>query len=1039
MIKLIVTDSYFNLFPLLSDLLKEKAKSPEKKNLVFCEAKFSLMAERFICGALKGSFNTDVYSFGKFLRAKKPLEKLLSKEGSAMAIKRVINNVQLKCFKQSRQNLAPTLYDLIIQLKSAKVTPNDILSAQEKTHGVLKNKLADIGTIFSEYEKYLNDGGYDDQSSMLSFLPEVINQSEEIKNADVFLVGYGSFTAQMRSAVDALLINAKSVTAILVDGNNPNAYVGETAQYIKDACNKLNLNLMVNRVDGGMIEEAKAITKNLFYPATKIQQFNTQKISALKAETPAEEVMRVGEIIRNFVLSGKYRYSDMTIAVNDVAVYKDYIKAYFSALEIPFFLDEQKVSDTHPLVAIILAYYDIKRKGMERNIVAAFFKNPLFCADKNLSDAFENYIIKYNVNYNRFYKPFTFPADEGVELSQLENLRIKLVDAVQSFDERSLLNNLNAEQTLLELSTKLKSYGDFEDCAVSEQIYQAVLSIFEQMDMILGKVEMSVSERKNVFLSGVSALKLSIIPQYNDAVFIGGFKECSLAKAKNLFVVGLTTAVPTVQADVALLSDNDINALETVKILVEPKIRVVNHRERESAVMALSAFSDNLFISYPQSTVDGKNNKCGEIFTTLYKLFTCKNFPKYNGFTAYLQGVSSFAKACGEFAEGATEKDKHYDFSYPTAFYTATDKEKLQSILDGANKQVRVKLNNCSLVKNVTSPTTVEDYYKCPYYAFISHSLRIRARDDGEVGVLSVGNLMHEILSRFVYDLKGVTDKQSSDARFESITEKVLSRDEYKKFLSDTATNATVKRVLLECKDYCYKTYCSLKKSGFNKTRTEVGFGDGDKAEYPAIPLMDGKVRLKGKIDRVDEGDKYFRVLDYKTGKTDPSEKALFAGVKLQLYLYAAAVMKKYQGDQEKFPSGLYYLPVSDKYEKPEEKVVTLAVGKTLSEKEALITMDKEFFDNGQTDFSSVKVDAKGTVKNGVDRDMISACINYAVNMSEKAVKNMADGVIIASPFEGACKYCEYSSLCGLKDPPERKVNSCGKDVFIDALKGETE
>jgi ATP-dependent helicase/nuclease subunit B len=413
-----------------------------------------------------------------------------------------------------------------------------------------------------------------------------------------------------------------------------------------------------------------------------------------------------------------------------------------------------------------------------------------------------------------------------------------------------------------------------------------------------------------------------------------------------------------------------------------------------------------------------------------------KTFPQYNGYLTFNQGLNTFARSCGEFAEGKID-----DFTYPSTFYSAVGEQKLDKLLRRSNKEVKIRLDAGAEVmdRKTISPTRIENYYACPYKAFLSGALNLKTRAQGNVDGFSIGNVMHEIFCDYAQKIDNVTDKQSSDARFESITEKVLSRDEYKKFLSDPATDATVKRVLLECKEYCYKTYCSLKKSGFNKTRTEVGFGDGDKAEYPAIPLMDGKVRLKGKIDRVDEGDKYFRVLDYKTGKTDPSEKALFAGVKLQLYLYAAAVMKKYQGDQEKFPSGLYYLPVSDKYEKPEEKVVTLAVGKTLSEKEALITMDKEFFDNGQTDFSSVKVDAKGAVKNGVDRDMISACINYAVNMSEKAVKNMADGVIIASPFEGACKYCEYSSLCGLKDPPERKVNSCGKDVFIDALKGEAE
>ena len=73
--RLIITDSYFNIFPVLTSCLKGKTNTLDDKNVVFCEEKFSLMAERYICSELSGSFNTDVYSFGNFLRKKKNLKK----------------------------------------------------------------------------------------------------------------------------------------------------------------------------------------------------------------------------------------------------------------------------------------------------------------------------------------------------------------------------------------------------------------------------------------------------------------------------------------------------------------------------------------------------------------------------------------------------------------------------------------------------------------------------------------------------------------------------------------------------------------------------------------------------------------------------------------------------------------------------------------------------------------------------------------------------------------------------------------------------
>ena len=72
MVNLITTDSYFNLFPVLIKQLSKSGQDIDKRKFVFCEEKISLMVERMICSELKGSFNTDVYSFGNFLRKKKP-------------------------------------------------------------------------------------------------------------------------------------------------------------------------------------------------------------------------------------------------------------------------------------------------------------------------------------------------------------------------------------------------------------------------------------------------------------------------------------------------------------------------------------------------------------------------------------------------------------------------------------------------------------------------------------------------------------------------------------------------------------------------------------------------------------------------------------------------------------------------------------------------------------------------------------------------------------------------------------------------------
>ncbi|MBQ3116469.1 MAG: exodeoxyribonuclease V subunit gamma [Clostridia bacterium] len=1023
MINLITADSYFELFPALTNLIKKSPKDIGEKNVIFCEAKVSLMIERFLCEQLGGTFNTEVYSFGKYLHKHKKLDKVLSAEGSAMAVKKILSKVGLKCFKASYRTLAPSLYNLIILLKSAKISPEVLADNSALSNGVLKNKLEDIYSIYNQYERFIKDNDFVDQSSLLDFLPDVIDSSEEIKEANVYLVGYSGFTAQARSIIERLMLRAKSVTAILTEGGNIQVFVNETANFIRQTALKLNLPLAEQKIDSDYTDEGKLFVDGLFSPLSlrNAKKLDSQKVSLFSALNGFNEAERVAEVIKSAVLSGECRYRDISVAVPDVDGYKEYIRSAFNLLEIPYYLDERKPADTHPLISLILSYVEVLRKNFQRNALVKFIKNPLFIADKNFGDAFENYLVKYNINYGRIKTPFTFEVDGGYTLEQFNAVREQILTVFERFDVYRLLSLLDVKDKIAGETEVLKQKGLIEESAVNEQIYDFTVGVLDQMRSILSGVDMTLNEFKQVFTSGVSAMKVSIIPQYNDAVFVGGFKETALAKAKKLFVMGLTASVPQIKQDVAILSDGDIDELEKVKVLIEPKIKVVNHRAKENLAMCLSAFSEHLYLSYPILEADGKKNVKSEVLTFVDKHLTTGDFPSANKYLTKKQGLKTFAKESSQFAQCLLD-----DFTLASNFFKAVGEEELNRFLDYSNKEMKIRLDRRGqLIGSEISPTTIEDYYKCPYRAFLSRTLRIKLRDEGRVDVLSVGNLMHEILSQFIVKMD---DKTPTSQTFAQIKEQVLLRDEYKKFLEDDCTFATIERVLVECEGYCNKMAETLKDTSLNKTKTEVAFGSSKNCEYPAISLDNGRVTIKGKIDRVDEGDKYFRIIDYKTGTTDGTAKGLFAGVKLQLYLYALAVAGKYDGNKK--PAGLYYLPVSNAYQKDGEEESPLAVGKTLNEKEALLAQDKNFFDNLSSQFIPAKIDDKGNIKNAVEQITLDSCLEYALNISNLAVERLKEGVIVKSPLDDACSYCPYKAICGDEDVHVRTLGSVDNETI---------
>ena len=1027
MVNLITTDSYFNIFDLLIKNLEERGKGIAQKNIIFCEEKVSLLIERLICYSQGGTFNTEVYSFGNFLRTKKPLDNLLTIEGSSMAVKKILSSVNLNCFKASKTTIAPTLYNLIIQLKSAKVSPEDILHAIDGTSGVLRNKLVDIYEVFSAYENFVFTNGFIDQSSYLDFLGEVIKDDERLEGANVYIIGFNGFTAQIRQAIECLLDRTNNLTAILCQGENPLVFVNESPTFIKNLCSKKGVPLLVKEVKSDYLDSAKSILDNLFNPfSSKGEKKNDASVFVLPAHNPIEEVERVAEIIKAKVISGECKYKDMTVAVPDGA-YDFYIENAFKNLEIPYFIDQRKKVQHHPLVKLVLSYIEVLRKNFERNALLSFIKNPYFSLDTLLNDQFENYLIKYNVNYNKIKKPFTL-SEKGEDLEKLNQFRERVVETFNEFNLLSLFEKLKVKEKTESFTKTLFDQNEKEESAINAQMYDATIKLLSQMKLLLSDANLTLNEYKNVFISGISSLELSIIPQYNDAVFIGDYKQTALIKAKHLFALGLTSSVPNVQKDVSLLSDDDIKALESIELLVEPKINVVNHRNRESFALAITAFTNSLYLSYPICAIDGSKNVKSEIFDTIKDLVDIKPFPQDNGYLTKKQGLKTFAKDCGEFMDGRT-----IEFTNACSYYTAVDDKKVKRLTELANSEVQRQLTSSKevLLDKVISPTTIEDYYKCPYMCFMSHALRLKSRKQGEVDVLSVGNLMHEIFSLYALNIDKVSDEQSSNQLFDSLSSGVLERDEYQRFLLEPSSKMTVDRVLVECKKYCYKTYLSLKNSDFTVKKSEVSFGEN--CYYPQIDLLDGAVKIKGKIDRVDESDKYFRVVDYKTGGTDSSDKSLFAGTKLQLYLYSASVAKKH--GELKSPAGLYYLPVSDKYLKPDEKQGAMADGKTLNEESALISQDKDFYSNGESKFMPISLDSKGEVKNALDKDELNEYINYALSVSELAVKQLKEGVIVPSPYEKTCEYCEYKGICHQDKKSARTLSTVKKETIINAPK----
>jgi ATP-dependent helicase/nuclease subunit B len=162
-------------------------------------------------------------------------------------------------------------------------------------------------------------------------------------------------------------------------------------------------------------------------------------------------------------------------------------------------------------------------------------------------------------------------------------------------------------------------------------------------------------------------------------------------------------------------------------------------------------------------------------------------------------------------------------------------------------------------------------------------------------------------------------------------------------------------------------------------------------------------------VDRVDGTDKYVRIIDYKTGSIDESPASYYTGQKIQLQLY----MSELKG--ERVPAGVFYFPASMEFATEEEGRFRMR-GFMNGSEEALLCGDKNLGVAGEkvkSEYFDAALKNGATKKKVMDEETFRDFLDYSVHVARQGCKELKEGFIAASPYEGKCEYCKYGGMCG--------------------------
>lgn len=994
-----------------------------ERNLIFCEDRLTLLAEKALIAKTGGTFESTVTTFARFLKTD---TRAISKQGSVMAVGEVMARLQregvLQCFTTAAGigNNAKCIYETLAQMSASEITPEVLReSLALLPDDMLKKKIADLAAIYEGYTAFLQENRFLDESRYLSLLPAYIKNDKSLRNANIIFLGFSSFTAQAAQAIRAAISTAKNVVGIFCGGEEE-IYTNRAATTFKRVCEETEKPL-IKDCGVPLSGVAEDLRRGLFNPEKSGKdKVETDDIHIFEGEDKIAEAEYVAtQIKRAMQEKTGLRYRDFAVLTSSVGGYSLPLKKAFSEYGIPYFIDEKRSLKRHPLSRFLLDAFRVVKERYSSSSVQSLTQNFFF----GESDEYRNYLLKF-ANYRGGAKR-AVKTGETVEkqfdIAKLEDGRQRVLKATENIKARGqgrdycnavrkILTDFAVDEGLKKLEDSLQ---DISQKGYLSQIGNALDALLAEAELLTGDKELTASEFEAVLQDGLDATELSLIPLKADAVFVGDIADSRISRAEIVFALGMTEEVPRAATDTAIVSDKEIARLAEVKTLLEPTVAEVNLRSRESVCLNLCAFMDELHLTYPLAA-DGSEPSLSEIFRYTDNIFCRVGGGKLPRLKKLLP--NDFAYKCSAVAPAIRQlliEKREYELCKEdtrkeySSLFAALDKLSVQEkddYLKESKGQVCVERGEELFFRDgKISPTSLEGYFSCPFRHFAERGLKLKEREETAVLAVDTGNFIHELLERTSKRYEEIETEAELRRYAIEVGRELLTRSVYA-MQQDTASGLVFSEKLLEeGAQVAVAAYRQIKQSDFKVEATEKTV----ETDW-----------ISGKVDRIDGTEKFVRVVDFKTGTIDDSAASYYTGRKMQMQLY----MSKVQGART--PAGVFYFPAAVSYTDDEEGKFRMK-GFMNGEPDALLCGDKNLTENKKSEFFPAALKNGGNVKRVMDEQTFRDFIDYSTHVARQGCKELKEGYIEPTPYEKSCEYCKYGGMCGFdKDVSKERAES---------------
>ncbi|MEA4902093.1 helicase-exonuclease AddAB subunit AddB [Desulfitobacterium sp.] len=839
-----------------------------------------------------------------------------------------------------------------------------------------------------------------------------------------------------------------------------------------------------------------------------------QGIRLFSAVNRREEVHGVARELRRLAREEGLRWSNMAVVTRDLSAYQETIQHVFKAYDLPFFLDSKRPILHHPLLELLMSVLEVVQKDWAYEPLFRALKTGFFPISQDSIDSLENYCLAYGIRGEAWtsgkqwhYQSRWRAGDQAAQLQlekdqemQINDTRQKVLNSLQAFVEAAssvialspedlkrisvrtvtealynLLVQLNVPATLELWAEEARDAGNLAEARLQEQIWDAVIEVFDEMITGLGEELLELQEYAIILASGLENLKLGLIPPGLDQILVGSLDRSRNPELRILFLLGANEGIlPARPVCDGVLDSEEREQLEALGITLAPKGRAQLYEEQFFVYTGLTQARDRLYVSYPLTDEEGKALTVSPVVTRLRTLFPDLHEQYLGNSEDDLEQISHPQPLLPLYAAQLLHVRQHQVILpmwqavrkwYQNASEYQWQVKLLEAGVSAENHEGKVPKRLARRLygkRLLASVSRLEEFARCPFAHYSKYGLKLKERTIYQLASPDMGQFFHAVLRDFAEKVRsenldwGTMTKEESWDLVSELAEVIAPRLQNEILLSN-ARYRYLKHKLKRTVHHAVRVLGEHARQGsFVPIQLEVPFGPGKALPGIEVSLQnENSLLLQGQIDRVDaavlEGKVYLRIMDYKSRQPHVSLDHIFYGLDLQLLAYLDAALQGaeilldttssehafFEDSQESqefadlkvSPAGFLYFPVVEPQlnsntllsaEEVEAKRITAVKvkGFLLADRQVLEAMDKTL-STGQSDLLGIKLTKTMEFRknaNILTQDQFSLLREHLHAYLRKSGEEIMSGNIAISPYrqgkENACQYCEFKPVC---------------------------